>query len=178
MIMINLDNLVIRKATLEDIPEVAELHVKSWNKTYKDIIDQDHLDNMKNNLYKRIERMKNEFNLRNMIVATIDNEIVVFSEFTLTNEFSKDLEIDCELCGLYVKNEYVGIGIGSKVFNYVKNTFMENNKSKMGLWCVKENNNAINFYLKKGGIQVKEKPFTLAGKDYSEIAFIYDLKSS
>ena len=175
VIVMNLDNLIIRKATLEDIPEVAELHVNSWNKTYKGIIAQDHLDNMRNNLDKRIERMKNEFYLRNMIVATINNEIVAFSEFTLTNEFSKDLDIDCELCGLYVKNDYIGTGIGSKLFNYVKNIFIKNNKYKMGLWCVKENNNAINFYLRKGGIKVKEKTFTLAGKEYSEIAFVYDL---
>ena len=174
MIMV-LDKLIIREATLEDIPEVAKLHVDSWNKTYKGIIEQEHLDNMKNNLDKRIERMKNEFNLRKMIVVILDNEIVAFSEFTLTNEFSKDLDIDCELCGLYVKNEYLGKGIGSKVFDYVKNIFVENSKKKMGLWCVKENNNAINFYIRKGGIQVKEKPFTLAGKDYSELAFIYNL---
>ena len=170
-----LDKLIIREATLEDIPEVAILHVDSWNKTYKGIIEQEHLDNMKNNLDKRIERMKNEFNLRKMIVIILDNEIVAFSEFTLTNEFSKDLDIDCELCGLYIKNEYLGKGIGSKVFDYVKNIFVENNKKKMGLWCVKENNNAINFYIRKGGTQVKEKPFTLAGKDYSELAFVYNL---
>jgi len=170
-----LDKLIIREATLEDIPEVAILHVDSWNKTYKGIIEQEHLDNMKNNLDKRIERMKNEFNLRKMIVIILDNEIVAFSEFTLTNEFSKDLDIDCELCGLYIKNEYLGKGIGSKVFDYVKNIFVENSKKKMGLWCVKENNNAINFYIRKGGTQVKEKPFTLAGKDYSELAFVYNL---
>ena len=170
-----LDKLIIREATLEDIPEVAILHVDSWNKTYKGIIEQEHLDNMKNNLDKRIERMKNEFNLRKMIVVILDNEIVAFSEFTLTNEFSKDLDIDCELCGLYIKNEYLGKGIGTKVFDYVKSIFAENNKKKMGLWCVKENNNAINFYIRKGGTQVKEKPFTLAGKDYSELAFIYNL---
>jgi len=145
------------------------------NKTYKGIIEQEHLDNMKNNLDKRIERMKNEFNLRKMIVVILDNEIVDFSEFTLTNEFSKDLDIDCELCGLYVKNEYLGKGIGSKVFDYVKSIFVENNKKKMGLWCIKENNSAINFYIRKDGTQVKEKTFTLAGKDYSELAFIYNL---
>ena len=170
-----LDKLIIREATLEDIPEVAKLHIDSWNKTYKGIIEQEYLDNMKNNLDKRIERMQNEFNLRKMIVVILDNEIVAFSEFTLTNEFSKDLDIDCELCGLYIKNEYLGKGIGSKVFDYVKSIFVKNNKKKMGLWCVKENNNAIKFYIRKGGTQVKEKPFTLAGKDYSELAFVYNL---
>lgn len=67
------------------------------------IISQNYLDNMKNNLPKRIERMKNEFQLRHMIVAVLNGEIVGFSEFVLSNEFSRDLEIDCELCGLYIK---------------------------------------------------------------------------
>lgn len=171
----NLDKLIIRNAIISDIPEVVKLHVDSWNKTYKGIIAQDHLDNMKNNIDKRIERINNEFNLRKMIVATIDEEIVAFSEYTLTNVFSKDLDIDCELCGLYEKNECVGTGIGTKVFNYVMSEFIKNDNSKMGLCCVKENTNAISFYKSKGGIQVSEKKFELAGKEYSEIAFVYDL---
>ena len=171
----NLDRLIIRDATIKDIPEIAKLHIDSWNKTYNGIIAQDHLDNMKRNIDKRIERMKNEFNMRKMIVATINDEIVAFSEYTLTNQFSKDLDIDCELCGLYVKNQYVGNGIGTKMFNYVVNEFIKKGNSKMGLWCVKENINAINFYRAKGGIKVAEKNFELAGKEYNEIAFVYDL---
>ena len=170
-----LDDLIIREATLDDIPIVARLHVDSWNKTYKGIIDQEYLNNMKKNIDKRIERMHNEFKQRKMMVAILNNEIVAFTEFTLNNEFSKELDIDCEFCGLYVKNEYVGIGIGSKFFDYIKSIFVKNGKHKMGLWCVKENENAIKFYIAKGGIQVKEKTFTLAGKEYNEVAFIYDL---
>jgi predicted acetyltransferase len=114
--------------------------------------------------------MKNEFNLRTMIVVTLNDEIVGFSEFVFSNEFSKDLDIDCELCGLYIKNGYKHLGLGSIVFEYVKNLFKENNKKKMGLWCVKENEPAISFYKKKGGEFTKEKTFTIADKEYSEIA--------
>ena len=167
--------LVIRDANLEDIPEVAKLHVDSWNNTYKGIIEQDYLDSMKKNLDKRIERMKEEFHLRKMIVATINDEIVAFSEFILSNEFSKDLDIECELCGLYVKNEYLKSGIGTQLFDYVRNIFIKNHKKKMGLWCVEENNNAINFYQKKGGVVTAKKKFTLAGKEYSEVALEYKL---
>ena len=63
-----LDDLIIREATLEDIPIVARLHVDSWNKTYKGIIDQEYLNNMKKNIDKRIERMHNEFKQRKMMV--------------------------------------------------------------------------------------------------------------
>ena len=170
-----MENIKIRNATLADIESVAKLHVDSWHETYAGIISQDYLDNMKNNLEKRIQRMKNEFNLRTMIVVTLNDEIVGFSEFVFSNEFSKDLDIDCELCGLYIKNGYKHLGLGSIVFEYVKNLFKEKNKKKMGLWCVKENEPAISFYKKKGGAFIKEKTFTIADKEYSEIAFLYDL---
>ena len=167
---------MIRNATIDDIDEVAKLHVNSWYNTYKGIIANDYLENMINNLDKRIKRMHDEFNLREMLVATIDNEIVAFLEYTLDNIYSKDLDIDCELCGLYVKNGYLKMGIGSKLFDYVKKIFINNHRQKMGLWCVKENTNAINFYKAKGGMVVKEKTFTLADKEYSEVAFVYELR--
>jgi hypothetical protein len=46
---------------------------------------------------------------------------------------------------------------------------MKNNNTKIGLWCVKENNPAI-FYEKKGGNLTKEKMFTIENKEYSEVA--------
>ena len=49
------------------------------------------------------------------------------------------------------------------MFEYVTNLFKENNKKKMGLWCVKENIPAITFYEKKGGVFSKEKKFTIEG---------------
>ena len=163
-----MDNIIIRKATIDDIEEVALLHVNSWYEAYSGIISQSYLENMKNNLVKRIERMRNEFNLRTMVVAIINNEIVGFSEFVFSNEFSKDLDIDCELCGLYIKNDY-------KNLEYVVNLFKENNKKKMGLWCVKENIPAITFYEKKGGILTKEKTFTIDNQEYSEVSYTYHL---
>ena len=115
-----MENIILREATFEDIEEVAQLHINSWHETYAGIISQNYLENMKNKLDKRIERMKNEFDLRTMIVAVLNDEIVGFSEFVFSNEFSNDLDIDCELCGLYIKNGYKNLGIGSKIFEYVR----------------------------------------------------------
>ena len=61
------------------------------------------------------------------------------------------------------------------MFEYVTNLFKENNKIKMGLWCVKENKPAISFYEKKGGIFTKEKTFIIDNQEYSEVAYIYNL---
>ena len=61
------------------------------------------------------------------------------------------------------------------MFEYVTNLFKENNKKKMGLWCVKENIPAISFYKKKGGKFTKEKTFIIDNQEYSEVAYTYNL---
>ena len=93
----------------------------------------------------------------------------------MRNEFSKDLDIDFELCELCIKNGHKDLGLGSKISEYVINLFRENNKKKVGLWCIKENVYAILFYNKKGGIFTKEKTFTIENQKYIEVAFTYDL---
>ncbi len=50
--------MIIRDATLADIPEVAKLHVESWNKTYKGIIAQTHLGNMKNIVMEYMNKLQ------------------------------------------------------------------------------------------------------------------------
>ena len=79
------------------------------------------------------------------------------------------------MCGLYIKNGYKNLGLGSKIFEYVVNLFKEDDKKKMGLWCVKENYPAISFYKKKGGIPTTEKKFTIDNQEYSEVSFTYHL---
>ena len=34
-------NLVIRKSTYEDIESIAEVHVKTWQSTYKNILSEE-----------------------------------------------------------------------------------------------------------------------------------------
>ncbi len=170
-----MDNIVIRFATREDINQVARLHVESWCSTYKGIINQDYLDNMMNNIDKRIKRMNDEFELRKMVVAIKENEIVGFSEYTDSNKFSTDVSCDCELCGLYVKNEYKNCGIGTLLFEFVSNTFRKLNRSKMLIWCLEDNCPAISFYKKKGGNIEKIKNIEINNKKYNEVALSFKL---
>ncbi|MBS0351613.1 MAG: hypothetical protein JSR33_10615 [Proteobacteria bacterium] len=35
---------LIRRATLEDAEKIAEIHVRAWQESYQDIIDQNYLE--------------------------------------------------------------------------------------------------------------------------------------
>ncbi len=172
-----MNKIKIRNANLNDINDIVQLIIDSWNETYRGIISQAYLDDMKKNKTKLIKIMANEFNQKKIFVAIYNNEIIGFSELAFSNEFSLDLDIDCELCRLYVKNNYKKLGIGTKLYEYVISLFRKDNKKKMGVWCVKDNISAIVFYTKKGGKIDKETDFTLSdsNKIYKMVALSFDL---
>ena len=174
----NINNVIIRKATIQDVPEVCKMHVDSWCETYEGIVSKDYLTSLKSNLDVRIKKYQNDFHERYMIVATINDEIVGFSQIVFSNKFSSDLDVDSEIGGLYIKNGYKGKGIGTKLFNYIKEKFIEDNKKSMVLWCLKENSNAINFYKKMGGKVIKEKDVEIGNDKYKEIGFLYNLSKN
>ena len=64
---------------------------------------------------------------------------------------------------------------GTKMFNYVVNEFKNNNKTKMVLWCLKDNEPSKKFYTKMGGKIVKEKNVDIGDKQYKECCFEYDI---
>ena len=46
----------------------------------------------------------------------------------------------------------------------------------MGLWCIKENKNAIKFYEKLGGIRSETKMANIGGELYEEYGYYFDLE--
>ena len=77
---------------------------------------------------------------------------------------------------IYIKPEYKFKGIGTKMFNYITNDMINNNKTKMVLWCLKENEPSKKFYTKMGGKLTSEKEVTIDNKIYFEVSFVYNLK--
>lgn len=168
------NNIKIREIEEKDIPEVAEIRVNAWKKAYKGIIEESFLKDL--SVKEDIERRKQDYKNTGFIVAELDGEIVGFCRYIDNNSFSPNIEdIDCEIIALYVKIDLLNQGIGSKMFEYVKTEFNKKNKTKMILWCLKDNENAKKFYKKSGGQIIKEDKFKIGDKEYVEFAFCFNL---
>ena len=115
---VNLDNLIIRNATINDIKQIATIKVNGWKSAYLDIIDNSYLESMSIN--EQVDKYTNSYSLKNVFVAVLNNEVVGFCRYTVNNLFSQDVkDIDCELCAIYVKPDLKRQGIGKELFNYV-----------------------------------------------------------
>ena len=169
-----MDNIKVRNIKKEDIPQVVNIQICGWKSAYKGIIDDNYLANM--NPKEKIKIREKDYNENRFIVAEINNEIVGFCRYTDNMDKTPETpEADCELRSLYVKPELKHNGIGKKMFQYAVNEFKHMGKTKMVLWCLKDNALARRFYEKMGGIIIKERLIHIGNRDYQEVAFEYDI---
>ena len=169
-------DVIIRNVKEEDLPSVVDIKIKGWQSAYKDIVDSTYLNNLNNEYDIRIEKMKKNYMTNGFIVAVLNDEVVGFCRYTFDNIFSPEIEkADCELCAVYVKPELKYSGLGTKMFNYVVNEFKKKNKSKMILWCLKDNEPSKKFYTKMGGKIIKEKETIIGDIQYQECCFEYSI---
>ena len=169
-----MNNIKIRNIKKEDIPEVVNIQIRAWRTAYKGIIDDNYLANM--NTEEKIKMREKDYNENKFIVAEINNEIVGFCRYTDNIEKTPETpKADCELRALYVKPELKHNGIGKKMFQYAVNEFKNIGKTKMVLWCLKDNVLARKFYEKMGGIIIKERLIHIGNRDYEEVAFEYGI---
>lgn len=175
----NIDNVIIRKASIQDVPEVCKIQVDGWCKTYKGIISDDYLSSLKSNIEEKIQETINWFNegkFSKRFVVTLEDEIIACFSLIFPSEIPSNLEAEAQLSDMYVKNGYTGFGIGTKIFKFIKDFLLSNGKNTLCTWCFKDNVNAFNFYKKKGGIVKKEVLKTISNEKYPVICIFYDLK--
>lgn len=169
-----MENVIIRNIEKEDIPAVVDIQISGWQTAYKGIIDESFLNSM--NREERIKQRNEDYYKGGFIVAELNNEIVGYSRFVNNNTLSPETpEVDCELSALYVKPNLKSNGIGTTMFQYVIKEFKNQNKTKMVIWCLKDNLSSRKFYEKMGGKIAKERPIKIGAKQYIEVGFIYDI---
>lgn len=164
------NDIIIRKANLEDLKEVAEIAVSGWKNTYKGIIDEEYLNNM--SVEETYQKIKEGYQENNYIVAELNKEIVGFCRYTL-NYSKSDENANGEIIALYVKTELKYNGIGTKMFCHVMNDFKKNGNHRVVIGCLKENYPSRKFYEKMGGKVYTENWFERGGKKYKEVFYEY-----
>lgn len=169
-----MENIIIRSIKEKDIPRVVDIQIDGWKTAYKGIIDDSILNSM--NRDKKIEKRNKDYKDNGFIVAESDKEVVGFCRYIDSNKFTQDiLDIDCELLALYVKPELKYNGIGTKLFQFVIDEFKSKNKTKMILWCLKDNDPSKEFYKKMGGEIIKERVIEIEKQNYWEVGFVYNI---
>ena len=161
-------NKNICKATMDDVKQISDIIIRGWNTAYKGLIDEKFLKNMdvnkiSENWEKRI--LKNE----NIYVYKENDEILGVIMFGINDENLGEVYV------LYIKPEEKRRGIGTKLLNFAKKELVKLKCKELVIWCLKGNEQGINFYKKMGGKNMGERNEEVNGINVKEIGFKYKL---
>jgi len=143
-------DITVRLAVPADAPDMAEIHMRSWEVAYKDIIPAEYIKEKNATrpaLWKRIITDENQY----QYVIQKNGKIVGIMCVVPKPQDDVGNEVS-ELEGIYLHPDYYRQGIGSQAMEFAYSKAREWGKKVMTVWVFIDNANSIRFYEKCGFI--------------------------
>ena len=141
---------MIRNATLDDAPRIAEIHVCGWRYAYRGLISD-------NELFSKRQVHKSQINIQNKIENgdrlfiyedESDNIIKAYSFHGKSRDGDKKDEY--EIYAIYVQPEFTRMNIGSILLNEIENQAKRDCCDELLIWVLDKNEKGKSFYWKNG----------------------------
>lgn len=161
----------IRRAEPQDASAIADVHHDTWVGTYAGLIPHRALNKM-------ISRRGRAWwavavkRAASVLVIEIGGKVVGYA--TLGRNRARELPQQGEIYELYVRPEYQGIGLGTRLFNAAREKLSGHGLSGLVVWALEDNTNAVNFYSGIGGRDVAEGVEVFDAKALRKVAFVWN----
>ena len=137
----------IRLATPADAPDMAEVHMRSWEVAYKGILPDEYIrekNATRHDLYARVITEENE---TSFVIQYGGKTIGIMC---VAPPQDKELTDCYELHYIYLHPGYFRRGIGTQAMELAYNIARSLGKTGLVLWVLENNTNSIEFYKKCG----------------------------
>ncbi len=158
-----------RKANIEDVPQIAKVHVESWQKSFRGIAPQEYLDNL--SVKKREKAFGERFYEKDyqiFVAETSENEIIGFADFGKGRD--EQTKFERELFAIYLLKEFQGKGIGGELFKTGIRDLRESGYSSLYLQALTISPYR-NFYEKAGGKIIGQGVHKLGDEDFDTVFY-------
>ena len=165
------------KATIEDAPLVAHLHIWGWRDGYQNLLPQTYLDSL-DIAGRTLRWTKNISDESNVWIARYDGEpaaIISFGE--PLNPLPQAVSGWCEITLHYTLEKFYRHGIGKILFNHARTSLASTGFTDMYVWVLEDNIKGCSFYNKMGGVVIPHtsKTATIENIDFKEIAYHWNI---
>ena len=141
-------HITIRLARPADAPDMAEIHARSWEVAYKDIIPDDYIKTKNATRPALFKRIITDENTTQYVIQVDGKSVGIMGiDFPQDNDVSDDFY---ELRGIYLHPDYYRKGIGTQAVDFAFDKARSLGKKYMNVWVFAENYNSIKFYEKCG----------------------------
>ncbi len=140
---------MIRKATIEDAPRIAEIHIFGWRSAYRGILPDEYL-------FSGLSVCKRAISLEKAFMGNRD-EVFVHDDGGILKGFmtvgmcrNEDKKGSFELYGLYIEPLFKRQGIGKELLSLFEAEARNRACTEAVLWVLKDNHDARAFYESMG----------------------------
>ena len=156
--------ITTKYAGRNDLYDVAVLLHNCWQAEYRQIILDEYLDKMSieeryKGLLMRFDGFASEF-----LMMLDGDRLIGASVFGMS--FTKGYEDDGEVSAIYLRKEYIGKGLGSRLFLETERALSAKGYRGIVLDLLEGNTRAFGFYLKHGYTKVSEGSVMLGENEY------------
>ncbi len=145
---------IVRPATVDDAPRIAEIHVRTWQIAYRGMVPDSILDNM--NLKDREGRWREGLSKQAELgqsIFVVEHEGVLAGWILVGPSRDTDVELGevFELCALYLHPDYWDKGYGYLLTTHAHDWVKKQQQWKcITLWVIEPNARARRFYERLG----------------------------
>ncbi|KUJ11522.1 FR47 domain-containing protein [Mollisia scopiformis] len=161
-------DLQIRKATLQDAPGIARVHVLAWQEAYHGIVPQPYLASLDIAARTEIWKSRLDQSTIEVFVAILDNQICGFASGGPAREPIHGF--DGEFHAIYLFQTAKGKGIGRLLMRRVAEALQARGFSRAMLWVLKDNSSR-GFYERLSGKEFAQKIDSIGGANLVEVAY-------
>ena len=164
---------LVRRATREDAAGLARVQVASWRTTYRGIVPEAFLAEMKEATQTQRWRAQWAEVAGHIFVATDENDARVCG-FVCGGKIRLPVqEFDAEMYAIYLLKDWQGMGVGRKLLCALAESLQAAGFERLLVWVL-EANPAVGFYERMGARRVTTKTIDIGGEDLPEVALGWD----
>lgn len=141
-------NYIIRKASMDDVNDIARIHVNSWQEAYKGLMPQRFIESYTFDKRHKLWTNIIERELAAVFVAVSHDECLGFLCVGQL-KFMEDTQT-YELSSIYINSSYIGVGIGQSLYKECEKYLLVRGAEQVTVWALDSNKRALNFYAKLG----------------------------
>ncbi len=168
----------IEKATILDAETIADINIKVWKTTYKNIISKASLTKRENQRESIIERICTLIKTNTYLIAKIDDTIVGFILYgSLRDTSNLDNKKTGEIYAIYILDTHQRKGIGKNLMVHAIKDLISKEYKDLLIWGLK-NNPYTQFYEKLGGKKMSTREIKIFEDILIENSYYFeDIKS-
>jgi len=170
--------VVIRRATVSDVPAIGRVRAETWRATYRGIVPDDFLDAIDPVRWGERQRylMVNAPDARIDLVAETEEEVIGWAAGGPNRD--NDASAAGELYAVYILPGQQRRGIGLRLTRSVARHLQSRGVGSMTVWVLAANRPARRFYEALGGKLDKERLEGVGGVQLTEVSYSWDVLES